>query len=351
MADFFFQVGEGSAAPTAELCAGAAVAAGALIAGPLEKRSDWLKSWNSRFVVLTTEQLAWFSDCTTGEGGRRVTLHSDLLVGLSEGTLTVSIKKGTPPLLLRAASEAEIVAWHAALEGLVLAIVAEGKLARIFLREANFLSHSPQHFLEHPHLGSRNLRARGTQKTWYSMDTEGGPKRSSRAEGASLLVSLLALPPPTEGWRAAEQRAYCELVRAVSATAHPFLEAALHADVMLDADRRRAAVCRRFAPAGSIKDALNGCVDPRLAYSLKYRAPAVSCAAAEPSPPRRPVAVVACVVVRVLTACVAPAGARPRGRGVASRARACGCSGGRCSRGCASCARAGCLRAACTRAT
>ena len=41
----------------AEVAAGLAVAEGALIAGPLQKRSDWLRSWNSRFCVLTTEQV------------------------------------------------------------------------------------------------------------------------------------------------------------------------------------------------------------------------------------------------------------------------------------------------------
>ena len=49
----------GWGAHAAEVAAGLAVAEGALIAGPLEKRSDWLRSWNKRFCVLTTEQLAW----------------------------------------------------------------------------------------------------------------------------------------------------------------------------------------------------------------------------------------------------------------------------------------------------
>ena len=43
-----------------EEAAGVAVAEGALIAGPLAKRSDWRRTWNVRFSfgVLTTEQIA-----------------------------------------------------------------------------------------------------------------------------------------------------------------------------------------------------------------------------------------------------------------------------------------------------
>ena len=47
---------------SSELRAGRAVAAGALLAGPLSKRSDWLHTWNKRFCVLTTEALSWHKD-------------------------------------------------------------------------------------------------------------------------------------------------------------------------------------------------------------------------------------------------------------------------------------------------
>ena len=50
-----------------ELKAGKAVASGALLAGPLAKRSEWLHTWNKRFCVLTTEELAWHRD--TGMSG------------------------------------------------------------------------------------------------------------------------------------------------------------------------------------------------------------------------------------------------------------------------------------------
>ena len=40
-----------------EVRAGALVGAGALLAGPLYKRSAWKREWNRRFAVLTTETL------------------------------------------------------------------------------------------------------------------------------------------------------------------------------------------------------------------------------------------------------------------------------------------------------
>ena len=41
----------------AAAAASAAVAAGALLAGAVLKRSEWLKQWNPRFAVFTTEQV------------------------------------------------------------------------------------------------------------------------------------------------------------------------------------------------------------------------------------------------------------------------------------------------------
>ena len=54
---------------TLELRAGRAVASGALLAGPLHKRSEWLHTWNRRFCVLTTEELAWHRDTHTATSG------------------------------------------------------------------------------------------------------------------------------------------------------------------------------------------------------------------------------------------------------------------------------------------
>ena len=77
------------------LRAGKAVAAGALLAGPLAKRSEWLHTWNRRFCVLTTEELAWHRD--TGSSGadgvaaagesRAVRIHSAMRLVAKDGVL------------------------------------------------------------------------------------------------------------------------------------------------------------------------------------------------------------------------------------------------------------------------
>ena len=51
-----------------ELRAGRAVASGALLAGPLHKRSEWLHTWNRRFCVLTTEELGTVLSKVGAEG-------------------------------------------------------------------------------------------------------------------------------------------------------------------------------------------------------------------------------------------------------------------------------------------
>ena len=171
-----------------ELAAGQAVAEGALIAGPLEKRSDWVKSWNPRFCVLTTEQLAWhpgpgtsserlserLSDAdapvdkrrsstkeSMGSGGWRcVVMSSGVTVGASGGeTLTLQPGDSKDMLHFRASTPAETESWHVQLSTLVEALQAEAKLARLHLRESASLFDA-RTFMEHPHIGSRNLRQR-----------------------------------------------------------------------------------------------------------------------------------------------------------------------------------------------
>eukprot|EP00965_Chrysotila_dentata_P127761 4224508-Pleurochrysis_carterae.AAC.2 len=48
-----------AAARTLELLAGMAVAQGALHAGVVAKRSDWVHTWNERLAILSTESLTW----------------------------------------------------------------------------------------------------------------------------------------------------------------------------------------------------------------------------------------------------------------------------------------------------
>ena len=72
-----------------ELAAGAAVDRGALLAGPLAKRSEWLHAWNVRFCTLHTSHLSWqrTSHVAGSYEGRTVPLQSawDLEVGPGEG--------------------------------------------------------------------------------------------------------------------------------------------------------------------------------------------------------------------------------------------------------------------------
>ena len=100
-----------------ELRAGRAVAGGALLAGPLSKRSEWLHSWNRRFCVLTTEELAWHREERGSGGGggggtsesRAVRVHSGMRLVAKDGVLLVQPgKESASALWFSAASEAEL---------------------------------------------------------------------------------------------------------------------------------------------------------------------------------------------------------------------------------------------------
>ena len=66
----------------------------ALLAGSLYKRSDWMRSWNTRFVVLTTEALVWHREPTPGaqeEAKKRtIVLHSAMNLSVKDGLLQKS---------------------------------------------------------------------------------------------------------------------------------------------------------------------------------------------------------------------------------------------------------------------
>ena len=66
-----------------------AVKQGALLAGPLLKRSDWLHLWNSRFAVLTTEALVWFR-LVGGDvdHAKAIILHSGMHLAVRDGAPT-----------------------------------------------------------------------------------------------------------------------------------------------------------------------------------------------------------------------------------------------------------------------
>lgn len=58
---------------------------GALLAGPLLKRSDWLHAWNPRFAVLTTEALAWLRLADGSEPMKAILLRSGMRLSVKDG--------------------------------------------------------------------------------------------------------------------------------------------------------------------------------------------------------------------------------------------------------------------------
>ena len=105
----------------------------ALLAGSLDKRSEWMRSWNPRFVVLTTEALAWHREPTPGnheEPKRRtVVLNSAMTFSVRDGSLHLS-QPGCTSLCFRAASDEETQVWLETLRDVVGTLKAEGRAAR-----------------------------------------------------------------------------------------------------------------------------------------------------------------------------------------------------------------------------
>ena len=92
----------------AAAAASAAVAAGALLAGAVLKRSEWLKHWNPRFAVLTTEQLCYYRSASPkgGEGERHaIPLAAGMTLSTCDGGLSLSC---VPPFHFRCSSDAEV---------------------------------------------------------------------------------------------------------------------------------------------------------------------------------------------------------------------------------------------------
>ena len=118
---------------SSELRAGRAVAAGALLAGPLSKRSDWLHTWNKRFCVLTTEALSWHKDSglEAVSDSRVLRMHSKVhLKATKDGLLCIEHSKDQPELRFSAASEPELRVWHRTLRALVDSLDAAARIAR-----------------------------------------------------------------------------------------------------------------------------------------------------------------------------------------------------------------------------
>ena len=314
--------------PATEAAAGQAVAEGALIAGPLDKRSDFLRKWNSRFCVLTTEQLAWHVGLSDGQGPapasggskdgsantrdavgggawRCVVITSGVALSVpGDGALTIKPSASRDVLSFRAGSHAEMESWHAQLQGLIETLQEEAKLARLHMREIATLFDT-RAFSEHPHIGSRNLRQRSlcaqclfsaphlrpassparaalvpplvmlpapprlstthvAGKCFYSCRLS-NQKSTPKADA---LLAWMLLPQPAHHWGVDESRAFSEIVEAVRQAAHPFLIAPLHAEVM--PAKQRAAAYRKVVPLGSLRDVMHNAANPRLPYSHKY---------------------------------------------------------------------------------
>ena len=260
--------------------AGRAVAAGAIVAGNLNKRSDWLKSWNRRFFVLTTETLVWYSPSEA----RSVALHSHMkLTAQPDGVLKLELGPASDPsaVYLSAASEAELRSWHGALRSLLDALQSEGRVARLHVRE-NASRFAAPPFAEHPHCGSRNARERRLTKAWYACGREprfGQPPRPPARPGgapprsppADVIFYLMRLPPAAAAWTGQLRRAFRDVMRGLDALRHPNLAPTLLADVMPDVGR--AAVYRPLIRRGSLKDVIHRVVDPRAARGAKYAGP------------------------------------------------------------------------------
>ena len=275
--------------PQADLCAGWCVGKGALHAGTLSKRSDWLGKFNERFFVLTSDELAWFKGSsvdeltcaawcfgTRGPSGERraLAIAADLKVVIASGTLTIT-SPGSATLVLRAASEAELQSWHAALSALIDALAQDTHIAFAFVRERAALFEKA--FAEHPACGSRNHLSRGIAKTFYTIhspaakgDQWPGLRFLSSSSHANdpLIFSLTALPPPMAAWPAEQCAAFHEVMSAIADAGHPTLLPPAHAE-LLPGDAKYASI-RPLLPCGSIKDVVASVHNPRARYARKY---------------------------------------------------------------------------------
>ena len=277
-----------------DLCAGWAVGKGALHAGLLSKRSQWLGHWNSRFFILTCDELVWFKSTKTDQiscsswhfstsGERRsIDLHAALTIGLVGGGLAITGPGISGSLVLRAASEAELASWNAAINNVLTGLTQHAQAAFAFVREraSLFSSHV---FVEHPHCGSRNHLERAVKKTYYTVAPakKSGSRRlgalfggggsgggGSGSESDQLILSLTTLPAHTAGWTDDQCAAFLEVLVAIAESNHPCLLSPAHVE-LLPAGGKCATV-RPLLPVGSIKDLVGRVHDPRQRYSIKY---------------------------------------------------------------------------------
>ena len=192
------------------------MAAGALLAGPLAKRSEWLHSWNRRFCVLTTEELAWHRDtgssgadgvvAATGES-RAVRIHSRMRLVARDGVLLLQPgKEPASSLWFSAASAPELQVWHRTLRNLIDELETACRIAKLHVHE-NASRVQPAPFHELPHLGTRNLRRGAISKLYYLCAATPSPPKPDAATAASApgaaapAAGATEQPPKTQSRR------------------------------------------------------------------------------------------------------------------------------------------------------
>ena len=245
-----------------ELQAGAAVAAGALHAGPLLKRSGW-RSWKKQFAVLTTEEIAWKTDDNDWQS---LVFSSEIQAAVSDSTLSFPAD-----LRFRAASEPELLMWHFLIGEVLERLAASYRIARRHAHESRTRLAHP--FVEVPHAGSRNLRERSLSKLFYTcfaLDQPIVPDRPLNSKSPAVWIYLLEAPGPSSNWLGEQWRAYRELCGVVASSGHPHLLPTRHVDVVVS--EQRAVVYRPYCEGGSLRDLIYGVGDPRRPYSHKYGA-------------------------------------------------------------------------------
>jgi len=296
---------QGDMTLVADMCAGWAVGKGALLAGSLRKRSDWLKEWNARFFVLTTNEIVWFSrsdikelkcaswrfDTTSSSATdrRAITILSGVTAEIKGDIMVVTSANGKDTIQVKAATEAELKAWRDAIEQVLLGLELDARLARTFVRERGLLF-SDKGFEELPHTGSRNHLERSVRKTYYAC-TKAAAKKSalSKMLGGGgdddykhLLMSLTTLPPNLLEWTEDQSIAFSNIVDAITQSAHPTLSPPTHQELCLK-DGRLVTV-RRLLPNGSLRDLIHKVPDPKLPCALKYGRAVQTAPAPPPTP-------------------------------------------------------------------
>ena len=172
-----------------ELAAGAAVDRGALLAGPLAKRSEWLHAWNVRFCSLFTSHFTWQRTSSAAEG-RAVPLQSAMAVAVRDECLCVQLLAGPwagVALWFRPASDAELQMWAKTLRQLLDTLQAR----RLHTTTTSTTTSSP------PPLSSTERGARRQAPRQDALD-----RRARRPPDPRAAAHWRAQPPATRARQA-----------------------------------------------------------------------------------------------------------------------------------------------------